>query len=268
MPRFLRDLKRHARSQLRLVGKLEKATSLDSSDGVHDLRVGLRRLRLLLRLAEAAGDADARPLRREARKIGRALSAVRDFDVLIERVEADALEGSAEWLLRLAAEREEAVGKAKQVLARDRTERWCKHALEWSKSRSGGPERDEILPGLLKQHWADFAREYSPATSHELRIHTKHLRYLVEFFPETVANPEQVIEQLTAVQDRLGEGRDMALAAERARAEGLSVYGDRLGLLSDQAIREGLKLSRKTVATRGAAGFPSAESTASDTPSR
>lgn len=268
MPRFLRDLKRHARGQLRLVGKFDEATSFDSADAVHDLRVALRRLRLLLRLAETAGDDDAGSLRRGARKISRALSAIRDLDVLIARVVADGVDGSEPWLARLGAERRAAVERAKRELERERTGRWCKHLRSWCRSRSRGPVRDEILPRIFEENCAEIVREYSPATSHELRIHTKHLRYLVEFFPGATANPDSLVAQLTAVQDRLGNARDLALAAERARAEGFAAYSARLRQIADQVACEGLDLARKVTARQEATEFPSGESKANDTPSR
>jgi len=184
---------------------------------LHQLRVGLRRLRSALRafrriLRRKDVKAVVRPLRRISPKLG----AARDWDVLIGRLgteaapfqpASDAARARARRALR-SKDFQRAVARARRVRVGDTDE---------SLAQFGAAALERVHRKLRKQK-LDFT---DPAERHALRIRVKRLRYTSEFFapafPARTAGP--YVEDLKALQEILGALNDIAVGRRLAGFE-------------------------------------------------
>lgn len=208
-------------------------------EGVHDLRVAVRRLRVAFRVfRDYVGREATRPLRRRLGRTARLLGAVRDLDVFYSktqqyletvpsgrRTELDAF--LAVWEAQHTAARAELVAWLdSRKFARFNAKfgaRLQKHETEAGRSadtRDGDRVRD-IVPIMLlselarvRAHDELVARPDPPLRElHGLRIACKRLRYTLEFFVRVLGAPaERLLGELTAVQDHLGNLQDAVVA--------------------------------------------------------
>ncbi|MGI9387461.1 MAG: CHAD domain-containing protein [Methyloligellaceae bacterium] len=212
---------------------------LASSDpeGPHQLRIGLRRFRTVLRILkpmEPSSDLDQ--LRRDARNLGRIVGRLRDADVLI----CDILEPACEQVsgrsgqnaLRevLVTHRE---GERVAVCESLRSEKWSRLKLncilfEQAIAQAFGPPRHEgdsselvpIARRALKKIWRRVNKwgsdldHLSAVERHEMRKDLKSLRYATEFFFSLFASQEAraFLKKLKRLQDVFGYLNDVALA--------------------------------------------------------
>lgn len=208
-------------------------------EGVHDLRVAVRRLRVAFRVFRDYLDRETtRPLRRRLGRTARLLGAVRDLDVFHDktrqyldtlpagrRTELDAL--LAAWKAQHAVARAELVAWLdSRKFARFKAELGARLQRP---ERDAGPRRDardgdrvrDIAPIVLLSELATVrahnelaARPNAPLGElHRLRIACKRLRYTSEFFVGVIGAPaERLIGELTAVQDHLGNLQDAVIA--------------------------------------------------------
>jgi CHAD domain-containing protein len=162
---------------------------------LHQLRVGMRRLRAALRAFRGTlHDADMRALRRLLRMVAAATGPARDWDVYSRRLPAALLGGMQLWLLPRSKPR------AKQPLpdfARGALEELERKALR------GGSDID----------WTRAGKR------HALRIRLRRLRYASEFlagaFPGRDSEP--LTRNLKQLQDLLGELNDLEVARRLTR---------------------------------------------------
>lgn len=243
-PPLASALRRLAVKQLRTVRDLDDPERLATEEGIHDMRVALRRLRSLWRVAESTGDKRAKKLRKRAADRATSLGLVRELDVLMLRIAADAGAGhlappeANKWLAKLRRKRKKALAEILQSLG---DEDWLEGALKWTRERRKGPSVSEALPELVREQALALVGHGKPedeAAQHRFRIEVKRLRYLLEFFEGSADS----IKILTAAQDALGDIRDRQAVAELARAEGLDAYADWLVSLpqvnlTDQALQ-------------------------------
>ena len=214
--------------------------SADADEGVHQVRVALRRLRSLLtvlRRAFPAGEVDI--LRAEAKRIADAFGPARDWRVFSEMVAdgpgrrmPDAAGLSA--LIALADARAEA-GRAAgvNVLAGRTTTRFvlalqvyiCTHG--WRNATAATELRALAEPAVafaadalerefrrLKKRARGF-EALAPEARHEMRIALKQLRYVVDFFGplfESAGDVERFANAAAELQDLLGAANDAAVA--------------------------------------------------------
>ena len=209
---------------------------------VHQMRVGLRRLRSLLRLFE-----DIAPLPdgldRELRWLGGELGAARDWDVLagdtLSQLMHDKTGEPTLPPLQHAAQDEararhagaaDAVGSVRYARLLLHLVAWV-HGARWQ--RDAAPEQKEALAApvrsfarrVLKQGRRRMARRAegmaaadAPAR-HRLRIAAKRMRYATEFFA-SLYRPRQVrayVDALSRLQDSLGQLNDAAVASKALR---------------------------------------------------
>lgn len=223
-------------------------------EGVHQMRVGVRRLRSALSLFRPVLPEGATvPIEAELRWLGGSLGPVRDLDVFVEGLVEPLLrlrEGDAA-LLRLADEAHRARRLAQQhlreALAGRRlprllleigrfvaTARWRDQPLSVASAQLFQPARsfgDALLARRLDRarRLGDRLETLTPAERHRLRIQLKKLRYASEFlrslYPEKRA--ARYVERLAGLQDVLGEWND-AVIAER-------LLGDLLGRMGPAA---------------------------------
>jgi CHAD domain-containing protein len=212
-------------------------------EGVHQMRVALRRLRaalltfkpLLPRVATAH-------LASEARWLGAVLSPVRDLDVFL----ADTLsalppmirqrDGMAALADRARRERVELADVMAQVLASERHQRflldltgwialarWRDQPLDETAARLFAPMR-EVAPMLLDRRLrpvGKFGRRLATLDEihrHEFRKSVKKLRYATEFLWPVLGckRDHPFLDALVGLQERLGVLNDAAIAGELA----------------------------------------------------
>ena len=174
---------------------------------LHQLRVGLRRLRSALRaFRQVIPKREARRSAREARRLIRKLGAARDWDVFLQWLEGR--RAPREVLLVAQRERARARARAKKTASRvsleiiaakasaEPLESFAKAALE--------PLQRKALAQARRMDWGD-ARE-----RHALRVRVKRLRYAGEFFGRR--RP-----QLERLQTLLGELNDVEVARRLLR---------------------------------------------------
>jgi len=250
---FAETIEKRARRQLRRVEAILEAGKMDDPEAVHDLRVALRRLRSLWKIASDEDDKRAKKLRRDARDLAQSLGAVRETDVLIERIAGDQAEGrlpkasATKWMLRLTKERQTALANALKQIHGDQAARWLRAAQKWANQQGEGPGLTSNLEQMVRKHAEAVLDNGNPVTDgelHELRIVSKRLRYLIEFFEKDLAAPEPMIEALVKVQDVLGECRDRRFASDLARAEGLVGYATWLLEHAEEGVAEAVEAAR------------------------
>jgi CHAD domain-containing protein len=203
-------------------------------EDVHQARVATRRLRSDLRTFAPLLDrswADA--LRDELRWLAGDLGAVRDAEVLRERLMATASrlpEADREAGRRVAARLDEAVSAARQrLLTTMREPRYVAlldRLVEAGRSPALGPDTErrarDVLPRLVRRPWKRLRRdarrldESSPDEQlHALRIRAKRCRYAAEAVAPVVAGRAAgFAKAVAALQDVLGEQHDAVVAAE------------------------------------------------------
>lgn len=231
-----------AEGQRQVSANVEAAAHGADPEGVHQLRVGVRRLRSLLSLFREVLPPEAvAPLREELRWLGRALGPARDLDVFLEerleRLAARRPDDGALKRLRdeARAAREEAYRDVREALAGPRFARllltlgrfvadrgWRAQPLSEGSARLFFPGA-EVGRALLARRWKKTRRrarvlrrgaEAPVPALHELRIECKKLRYASEFlaplFPGRA--PARFARRLSRLQDRLGHLNDAATA--------------------------------------------------------
>ncbi len=212
------------------------ARSWDDIEGVHQVRVALRRLRSALRVFRSAiPRAVTAPWADEMRWLANQLGPARDLDVFIDEgldVVADKLLLTGrEKLLLLAQGRR--VGAYETVLAMLDGERYAgfKERLgAWLEARGWlTAELSDKQHGRLEGNIVPFARQVldkqeravlatgsqvdqnSAQDMHRLRIECKKLRYAAEFFNPLFREMVDFIAHLKSLQDLLGVMHDVAV---------------------------------------------------------
>lgn len=214
----------------------------DDIEYLHQMRVGLRRLRSCLSaFGSAMPKAEIDALRDELRWLAGRLGSARDWDVFLEEslpVLLDGLEGvaSTEDLTALAQAAHVLKGRA-AIGARTALKSRRTSALLLALGRmaaGGGMLADPAVvkvpladygPGLLDRRLESVLRRGKKARKrgtvaqlHELRIAVKKLRYAAEFVGEALADKERVRayhEMLAKLQTGLGHICDAAAMTHR-----------------------------------------------------
>lgn len=203
------------------------------AEELHQMRVATRRMRAILRAARPLLDAEwVRELRAEVGWLGRALGPVRDLDVLIEHLRADAgaLGGADEaafltLIRRLEAERAADRDAMLAALAESRyialIERLDADTKDPPLTRTDRSLRDLAARELRRLRKAMRALGASPPDEelHAARIAVKRARYAVELAERSVGREvAAVIRDAKVLQDVLGDHQDAAVAEARIRA--------------------------------------------------
>ena len=234
-------------------------------EGVHQMRVGCRRLRAAMGTFAVALSEELASQRGELRWLAGALGQVRDLDVqrgqlalsvpligneafaLIDAVLAERHRRAREAMLA-------ALDSGRAVALMERLER----ALRAGETTAAGaaPAR-EAAPAMIRRRrrrvrrLGDAIGPRTPAARyHVLRIEAKKLRYALEFFAPLYGRPvRDYARHVAALQDLLGAHQDAAVAAELygllARDEAARLGGPgafALGLLAARASAEGERL--------------------------
>jgi inorganic triphosphatase YgiF len=229
----------------------------DDPEGVHDVRVAVRRLRSVLALLEDAPGVEVDELkrwRRRLKNLAASLGGVRDLDVQLERLSAyrDAYPASRDGLQpiweRMANERDAAREAMLEALDDSKIRDTLTTLQLFASERPETDEGETILVrhfagGAVWRRYEDVLRRErllpteSASTLHEIRIACKRLRYALEMFAQAFgAGADPLIAALVATQDCLGAHQDCVVARgylERSRdatldQQALVVYDEAL----------------------------------------
>ena len=216
---------------------LDEARSWTNTEGVHQTRVAVRRMRSALTLFRDAVPKEASdPWGTEMRWIAGQLGRARDLDVFITEGLATVgavlpLAGKT-GLRRLVQEQRERAyeNEVRQMLSSARMQRFIDDFPKWVEARAW-----EQFPGKKKQakrlasNVLDYCRRLldkqerrvlaagthvdrdNHVEMHQLRIECKKLRYAAEFFQTIVSGMDGFIHHMKGLQDLLGVMNDVAV---------------------------------------------------------
>ena len=220
-------LRAHLRAQLVEILGHDPGTRLGSDpESLHDMRVAVRRSRALLRAGGALIASDTEELASELKWLGEVLGAVRDLDVLLERLRAEATalggddEKAALRLLRtLSRQRTRARSALLNALQSDRylalLDRFDTELREL-RPTDAELELDTLARRevkLLRKAVGAIPDEPHDEELHDLRKLGKRARYASE-----LADNREFAQRAKQLQDVLGEHQDATVAEARLRA--------------------------------------------------
>ena len=210
-----------------------QAAALDgAAEGVHQLRIGVRRIRTALRLfREYLGPAEYEALKRELQWVGREVGEARDWDTFLAKMLPlylgdEMVVDTVRQLTDLAHERAAAVIRSVRYT---RLMLGLGHWLEsddWRLSPPANTEKllDRGLEGAAATMLEDAARgvrkagrglrQLDSAQRHELRKRAKKLRYSVEFLASLYSDKavSDYLKTLKKLQRVLGDLNDNVAA--------------------------------------------------------
>lgn len=264
-----------ARSTIRHFSGNADAVRNHDAEGVHQMRVGLRRLRAVISLfSRILVSARAESVKRELKWLTRELAPARELDVFLKETIRPAAANSAPRRGIRAIE-EEFVARRAQALERARTAVSGKRfrmllldVTEWVEredSISGGADIPirKFAAKLLRRRVRNVRREaenlerLSDRARHKLRIKAKKLRYAAEFFEALFPGKRRrkrlakLVKHAQAIQDALGSLNDYLAHRKMAMDAAL---GAPLRDRRARAFASGILVGREDQATRPLAG--------------
>jgi inorganic triphosphatase YgiF len=241
-----------AQSCLRQIVVNEPGVRASDADSLHQMRIGLRRLRAaIVAFEKIATDAEQDRIRDELKWITNELGPARDLDVfetdILQRMSKTHGDDArlAEARRVFAASRVEAYEAATRSVRSERFRKTLLDVAEWIEAGAWtrDPDLRELREGRIAAHAAKLLsrgrkrirekgadlRALDVAKRHKLRIKAKNLRYAVEFFTavfpgeENAKRREAALAALKDLQDQLGALNDLA------QRESLAANGHDLG---------------------------------------
>jgi inorganic triphosphatase YgiF len=237
------------RACLRQVVGNETALLTGDPEGVHQMRVGLRRLRAAMSLfSDILRDPQTDALKKEVRWLTRELASARELYVLETRVVAPAkrrhsrAEGVSSLSRDLAEERAAAVARAQEAVRSARfreltlemaswleTGQWTQPQDKSVRDRGDVPIENSAAEQLTRRFKKIRKRgkklaQLDAGRRHKLRIQAKKVRYASEFFAELFPGKraskrrKKFLTALECVQDCLGDLNDIAVHEDRITA--------------------------------------------------
>ena len=231
---FSERLKTILQKQLRDILLHDPGTRLGQDpEELHQMRVGIRRFRALLRAARVLLEPEwYASLQEELRWLGAMLGTVRDQDVLIEQLytEAHVLPpAERKTFERLLTTFETHRAQARrQLLDTLRSDRYLDLLSRLERAAQAPALRDapeSSLMHLAAQEFKELVKAGKRGTAdpsdhelHRLRIRTKRTRYAAELAIETMGKSAiRFVRQTKRNQDILGEHQDAIVTEERLR---------------------------------------------------
>jgi triphosphatase len=230
----------------------EAALIKGDPEGVHQMRVGLRRLRAAMSLfAVLLPDPQTAAMKAELKWLAGELGPARELEVLVNRVAAPMKSQRRRWAgmpslsRELAERRDAALTRAQDAVKSGRfraltldTAAWLQGGL-WTNPRDDlVRDRGDLPIGIfaaeqLTRRWRKVRKkgralaQLDARSCHKLRIQAKKLRYAAEFFASLFARKramkrrKQFIDTLGRLQDGLGDLNDIAVHQKRIAAIGV-----------------------------------------------
>jgi triphosphatase len=240
------------RACLRQIVGNEPALLKGDPEGVHQMRVGLRRLRAALSLfADILSDPQTAAIKTGLRWLQGELGPAREFEVLMKRVVAPVKKRRARWdgvpalSQELAEKREAALARAQDAVQSTRSRALTLDIAAWLEAGDWTRLRDDLVRDLgdmpievsaarqLSRRWKKIRRRgkaiarLDAKSRHKLRIQTKKVRYAAEFFgnlfpgKRAAKRRKRFLPALEALQDALGDLNDIAVHEELISATGM-----------------------------------------------
>lgn len=231
-----------ARACLHQIVANQDATRNGDSEGVHQTRVGLRRLRAAISLfGGMLLDPSCATIKRELKWITLELGPARELDVFIEQVVKPANAGKSQQpgvatLTRdLRRRRREAFDRARSAIESDRFRALVLDTAAWIEAGAWTRNADDLARVIRDQPIAIVAATemgcrrkkivkrgtrlatLDPVRRHRMRIQAKKLRYASEFFGVTFPDKKaarwrkEFIAALERLQDTLGDLNDISM---------------------------------------------------------
>ena len=233
--------------------KSEDLQADDEPEALHDFRVAVRRLRSWLRaFDESVSDTVRGKHRRRLQEIADATRASRDLEVHIEWVKEFARKRrrknrqGTEWLVtRLESKKARADLALRRVLDADlqRAIVAVDKALGRYTVRVHEPNNPfaSVTAALVRSHAVAARTALSRVTSvgdrlesHEARIAAKRLRYLLEPLRPTIDRTQELVEELSKLQDDFGALHDAQLFGSEIARLLAKVLSSNAKLAADQ----------------------------------
>lgn len=226
------------RACLKQITGNEPALAKGDSEGVHQMRVGIRRLRAAMSLfGDLLHDPQMAAIKSELKWLAGELTPARELDVLISDVVKPVRR--ARWAgvpslsHELAAKREAAVTQAQNAVASVRFRELTLDIAAWLELGQWTEPHDDLVRARgdlavevfardeLRRRWRKIRKrgkrlaELDAQSRHKLRIQLKKLRYGSEFFanlfPRSSRRRRKFLHALGPLQDALGYLNDIAV---------------------------------------------------------
>lgn len=210
-----------------LQGNLRGAMEGIEPEYLHQMRIALRRLRVVLRMAwEIRRDEELAALRHELSQLGTMLGAIREWDVFIAEIAAlSAQRAGLQELLAASEGLRDECSAALHSQARKLQHLILRFSIwmtgpYWQQAEQGTPSTRDFATRHLTQLYRRYTRAslrrhgIDSECLHELRIDAKKLRYSSEFFAAlcNAKKSKSFIAALGEVQETLGQINDVFVA--------------------------------------------------------
>jgi triphosphatase len=227
----------------------EPALLVGNPEGVHQMRVGLRRLRAAISLfADILQDPQTAAVKDELKWLTGELGPARELEVLVTRVVApvrrrhSGLEGISGLSRDLSQQRAAALARAQAAVRSPRFRVLTLDIAAWLEAGQWSRPQDDLVrncgdvaieTSAAEQLTRRFRKirkkgkklaELDPRSRHKLRIQAKKVRYASEFFAELFPGRKASMRRKTflsaleRMQDCLGDLNDIAVHEDRITA--------------------------------------------------
>jgi triphosphatase len=230
----------------------EAALIRGNPEGVHQMRVGLRRLRAAMSLfAVLLRDPQTAAMKAELKWLVGELGPARELEVLVNRVAAPMKSQRRRWggmpsLSReLAERRDAALARTQDAVKSGRFRALTLETAAWLQAGLWANPQDDLVRDRgdlpiavfaaeqLTRRWRKVRKngkalaQLDAPSRHKLRIQAKKLRYAAEFFvslfawKRAVKRRKQFLDALGRLQNGLGDLNDIAVHEKRIAAMGI-----------------------------------------------
>ncbi len=239
------------RACLKQVINNEPALLRGDSEGVHQMRVGLRRLRAAMSLFGALlRDSQTAAIKNELKWLAGELGPARELEVLVKLV-VTPMKRRRRWRgmpslsHEFADRRDTALSRAQAAVQSARFRALTLDVAAWLEAGLWTKPQDDLVPDRgdlpietfafeqLARRWRKVRKkgrvlaQLDSRSRHKLRIQTKKLRYAAEFFATLFTTKrahkrrKQFLPALERLQDGLGDLNDIAVHEKRIAAMGV-----------------------------------------------
>jgi triphosphatase len=214
-------------------------------EGVHQMRIGLRRLRSAISLfADLVDGLQTDTIKQSLKWLTDELGPARELEVFVAKVIAPAQQHPKRWrgLSRISHDfidrRAAAVGQAQNAVRSERFRRLMLDVAGWLEIGEWTAPNDDLVrkrgdmpietsaPAQLTQRWNKIRKKgrslakLDPRSRHKLRIQAKKMRYALDFYASIFAGStrrrEAFRSALKDMQDCLGELNDITVHRDLA----------------------------------------------------